>query len=626
MSKRWTKARPHPSPAKRSGGNCGPASEALARKNPEPLPELSLPPLSSRDNAAVTARPCVAPPKNLEEVITRLGLRTDLSPSRRRDVLSALNFIVRSTRQRAVDIPASPKAIRLLLADISPASAGVTAATLTNKRSLTLAALREAGVPTHPGRSSIALSPGWATLEAALGGKRLRNGLSRFLRYCSEQAIEPDQVDAAVFEAFRAALDDDSLVQQPSAAFRSTCRLWNEAVTAVPDWPQVPAPLPSLHRCYALPWEGFPESFRADVEEFLTRSENQDVLSDHYAPSVSPATIAMRRRQIHQLASALVLSGRPIGQVLGLADLVEPTNAQVALRYLLGRHGGQSRKYLGQQAQLLCTIARHWVKADTRTIDRLRGMSRNLTVKQRGMTKKNSGLLRQFDTAANIDALINLPARILDALGRRSVVREEDARSAMLGMAVEFLIVPPRRIGHLLGLETARHFVSHHARSRKAVHLLIPGHEVKNGVPIEMELPETTVKLLKLYRDRYLCRLAPDGSRFLFPNQIGDRRNTTRFASDIGAFVFKHTGLRMNVHLFRHLASKLHLMAHPGDHETPRRILGHKSLATTIRAYTEPTNEAAFQRYDDVIDELRRAPPKTVVRRRRLASRAGRMP
>jgi integrase len=46
----------------------------------------------------------------------------------------------------------------------------------------------------------------------------------------------------------------------------------------------------------------------------------------------------------------------------------------------------------------------------------------------------------------------------------------------------------------------------------------------------------------------------------------------------------KVIGLTVNAHLFRHVCAFLYLKAHPGDYETVRLLLGHTSLATTVRA------------------------------------------
>jgi integrase len=61
----------------------------------------------------------------------------------------------------------------------------------------------------------------------------------------------------------------------------------------------------------------------------------------------------------------------------------------------------------------------------------------------------------------------------------------------------------------------------------------------------------------------------------------------------------------MNVHLFRHLSVKLHLEAHPEDLETARRLLGHRSLNTTLKAYANLSSRSAFRRYDETISSLR---------------------
>jgi integrase len=78
----------------------------------------------------------------------------------------------------------------------------------------------------------------------------------------------------------------------------------------------------------------------------------------------------------------------------------------------------------------------------------------------------------------------------------------------------------------------------------------------------------------------------------------------------------------MHVHLFRHLAVNLHLNANPEDVDTARRLLGHKSLRTTLRAYAEMKTAAAFKSYDEVISGLRgrgRKQPATVRRRNKAA-------
>ena len=145
------------------------------------------------------------------------------------------------------------------------------------------------------------------------------------------------------------------------------------------------------------------------------------------------------------------------------------------------------------------------------------------------------------------------------------------------------------------------------------VHLLIPGTETKGKAPYQIQLPAETVALLATYQARYhprLCgaHLGKGSSPWLFPNPAGTRRSTVAFARSVCDFVGHGTGIDMNIHLFRHVAVKLHLSAHPEDIETARRLLAHKDTATTLRFYTEMKNEAAFRRYEQVLDELRHPP------------------
>ena len=69
--------------------------------------------------------------------------------------------------------------------------------------------------------------------------------------------------------------------------------------------------------------------------------------------------------------------------------------------------------------------------------------------------------------------------------------------------------------------------------------------------------------------------------------------------------VFRLTGIEVHVHLFRHIAAKMYLDAHPGAYEVVRRVLGHKSMDTTTEAYTGLESAAAGRHFDNTILALR---------------------
>jgi integrase len=57
----------------------------------------------------------------------------------------------------------------------------------------------------------------------------------------------------------------------------------------------------------------------------------------------------------------------------------------------------------------------------------------------------------------------------------------------------------------------------------------------------------------------------------------------------------------MHTHLFRHLAGYLILKNNPGDFETVRVLLGHRSNETTTAFYCGMEQMAAFVRFDEIV-------------------------
>lgn len=134
------------------------------------------------------------------------------------------------------------------------------------------------------------------------------------------------------------------------------------------------------------------------------------------------------------------------------------------------------------------------------------------------------------------------------------------------------------------------------------MHLVIPVGEVKNKQPLEFKLAPDEVRTLELYLRKFRPLLVADGSSYLFPARQGGRKTPAQLADQIQRAIKRRIGLTVNVHLFRHLCAMLFLKAHPGEYETVRLLLGHSSLATTVRAYCGMERGDAVRRYDELID------------------------
>jgi integrase len=486
------------------------------------------------------------------------------------------------------------------LRGITPAAANVSAGRWANIRSLALKALKHVGIKAMPGRYRAPHSPEWEALRSLLPDRWFASGLSRFMSYCTDQHIQPGEVNSAVFRGFQEAYANDSLLRDAGGMVRDTCKLWNSAAATIPGWPQVTVEVPVRRRTFALALDQFPRSFGEDVDRFLSRAANPDVFADDYTKPLRPLTLWTRRRNILVAATALVGSGFPANGIIGLEALVRIDNAKSALRVLLDRTGGNSTGYIHQIATLLKTIARHYVRVGPREVDELRLLCSKLNPESDGLTDKNRRCLRQFADARKLAALLTLPQRLLADADRRGGDQRRDAVRVALGLAIGIELAIPIRAQNLAGLRIDHHI--HRVGSK--VLLSIPAEETKNENAVEAELPSWLVKLLDTYLKRYRSRLTSGPSPWLFPGEQGARRNPGNFGAQISALVTKTTGITMTLHQFRHFAAKLYLDRRPGDYETVRRLLGHKSLQTTMRFYRELDGVLAVQRYGELLTQL----------------------
>jgi integrase len=85
---------------------------------------------------------------------------------------------------------------------------------------------------------------------------------------------------------------------------------------------------------------------------------------------------------------------------------------------------------------------------------------------------------------------------------------------------------------------------------------------VKNGAELDYPLPEESGALIGRYLERFRHLLAPAESQALFPGRNGGPKSPGTLADQIVKTVFRFVGIRVNPHLFRHIAAKLHLDQH----------------------------------------------------------------
>ena len=552
-----------------------------------------------------------AVPATLADVIAKIQAHPDLPPRRQRDLVSAIRTVSKGLSLDPALVAADPRSLRKRFEQLSPALLGVSRGRFTNLRSLVVTAVAMAGVKMMPGRAREPLSPEWEALRALLPDRYDRWKLGRFMYYCSVGNIVPAEVNEATFSNFQQALENDSIVKRPVSVFRETCLVWNRAAGAIPGWPALVVPVPNRRRRYALDFSDFPPNFGSDAEAFLNRLGNQDPLADDYARSARPITVRHRRQMLLQVATALAISGHDRDKITSLAVLTEIANFKTAIRFFLDRAGGKTTERIHHIASFLKSMARHRTRPGEPVLREIALICTRLAPGKRGMTPRNRERLRQFDDHVNAAALLDLPNELANEA--RAMMRDHDGRNAALRMmcalAIALLSNVPLRAENLSGLRLDRHFVRSRPGANGVVHLVIPAHEMKTDETYEAELSQSLKSLLDEYIAKSHPLLSSRPSPWLFANEEGKRRNTGGFARQIAALIKDETGLTVNVHLFRHLSVKLWLQENPEDIETPRRVLGHRSVNTTVRAYSEMRSVDAIRRYDQLITRLRDRTP-----------------
>ena len=214
------------------------------------------------------ARP--PPAKTLADVREVLSRAGNADSAETKLLISAINTVARASGCAPDDLPADPARLREHLASISPAIAGLTNGSWSSVRSRVLKALQLADVQVMSGRRTIPLSECWAQLYRLIRDKGGQAALSRFVGYLSQHGISPHQVNDAVLERFAQELEASSLRRNPREVVRGAIRGWNDAVEAIPGWPQqLLAPRRPDRQGYVLPAGSFPLTFQSSLDAHL---------------------------------------------------------------------------------------------------------------------------------------------------------------------------------------------------------------------------------------------------------------------------------------------------------------------------------------------------------------------
>jgi integrase len=280
--------------------------------------------------------------------------------------------------------------------------------------------------------------------------------------------------------------------------------------------------------------------------------------------------------------------------ILDLSYLVRPAHVRQALTFFLDRNGGTPNAYVAAIAYSLRTVAKYGVdlsEADRKEVERL---YKKVAQQRHGMTEKNLARLRQLDDPAVRGRLLAFPT-----LRIREVLRHDRGGSAetlavQAAIATELWLFVPLRIANFAGLRLDTHLIPRQGGDHRwAIH--VPAALVKNTIDLDYELPAPIARHLELYLERFRPRLVAGTNPWLFPGKGGKAKHVSTLREQVTRAVRQGTGIELHPHLFRHIAGKLLLDEHPGDQGTVQRMLGHKSIRTTMATYTGAETRAAIR-------------------------------
>jgi integrase len=186
------------------------------------------------------------------------------------------------------------------------------------------------------------------------------------------------------------------------------------------------------------------------------------------------------------------------------------------------------------------------------------------------------------------------------------------AVTAQLAIAILILIRAPVRMQNLASICIGINLIRPGGPGAPYM-LVFPDYDVKNGVPLEFVFDAATTALIDEYIYRHRPHLMPGFDHdWLFAGAGREHKGTKTLSEQISQRLWKELGLEITPHQFRHAAAYIMLKADPGNYELVRRVLGHRSITTTLNFYIGLETLEATRLFGEMVTDLARgeAPAK----------------
>jgi integrase len=398
-------------------------------------------------------------------------------------------------------------------------------------------------------------------------------------------------------------------------------QIWNEAARD-PALGLRPVTVPPYRAPKRIDWRLLSDAFRQDVGAHLSWCAVCDPFAaDARIRALAPRSLRLRRDQIHAAVTALVQSGIKLSAIRSLADLVSPEHFKRILRKRLDSVGGDHNTFNRGLGHALLQMAHEWVHVDQQHFAELKRLFARMPEPVMGLSSKNKRALRQFDDAAVLRRLYSLPERLWKEARRDKKPNFRTLAKAQAALAIGIPCYMPLRLQNLSALEFNTHLFMR-AGPRAISTLELPAGEVKNGTEHAFDIPPHIASMLIEYRDRFAPKVIGHRPKRLFVNADGTPKNPATVAGLVMTYLRRRAGIVLTPHQFRHLSAKVVLDRHPGEFETVKQLLGHRSIKTTVGAYAGIDSRRAARRHQYLVEQAlaTEMKPRRSNRRRRESS------
>ena len=543
------------------------------------------------------------------DAIAAIEQSSELPPSRRTHWVCSLRQIAKALGRPPESLAARWGAVALKVNQLHHAGSGVEWKTLANHKSNAKAALHWYRKDSELPLRGAPLTEEWRQLRKSIVDLAHLTKLSGLIRYCSMKGIAPATVTEAVVDDYMRYREETTALAVDIKARRAIARAWNTS-RKLPGWPQQPLQEPPLKANTEWPnWRDFPASLQEEIESYLkSLTKPRRGIDKKRLGACKLSTIRTRRNDLVSLAKKAVRLGIAIDNLTSMQKLLDPEMVARVIDDEWKKAGDEPKTTTIDLGKKVLAIARSVGCVDEAGLEKLGDIRSELEkYRQGGMTPKKMKLIRHVLNEKFWERVYNCPTELMKrarSLKEKAPVKAAVAAQIAVGIAI--LTEAPVRAANLAAIRLDENLIKPGGSDTPYL-LVFPHYDVKNRVDLTFEFDDYLTDLIDEYVQEYRPSLLRGANGdWLFPGTTGESKDPHLFSIQITERIQKATGLRITVHQFRHAAAATYLKHHPGDYETVRRFLGHKSLKTTINFYCGLETIQASREFSKIIRQHRR--------------------